>query len=593
MAYRVEESRGNTDIVIDGWEQGIGSSPYVGISNIKNANIISVPGEVSVNFSTSALNKPPVVEAVAFTSTDAGDLITVSDATGYYNGMAITLNTVVTSTGIVTGRVYWIGSLSGNSFQLHKNPSRGDTAVAITTDGSGTLTSYVLGKPIDDTIAYDATDIATTDRNHFYLLDENGLVWWIDSTGGIITSNLVYLGNDDVASSPDGGRGIAIWKSFIIVFRNGDVDALDTGNIETNTDFDGLSGWEYDFFSSDNVLATPRAILVGQDDILYFANRGGLGSLSENIGSNFDPQTPSTFTVNSDALDLPQNDEVSSLGFLGIFILIGGIQDKVYPWDRLSSSFNLPIILPEDNTTHILSRHSTAYMFTGSRGRIYVTNGSIAELYKKIPDHITGKDEPYFSIDSAAIARDQIYFGFTPTENDGTAIAGLDGVWAIDINTAILRRAHTLSHNTDGTVTTISKYPLSPTPNGTGILAGWEDSTGKFGLDEGSSNPYTGGETVIDSDIIPIGTFSFKETIASIEFKLGKPLVAGESIELQQRSNLAEAFASIGTNNEVGVISGSFDANFQEVQWLEIRAILKSTNTNPSFVPLREIRIRL
>src|ERR1035437_10271629 len=50
MAYHIEKPSG--DIVINSWEQGIAESPYLGIADMKNVQLVSVPKEVSVNFST-------------------------------------------------------------------------------------------------------------------------------------------------------------------------------------------------------------------------------------------------------------------------------------------------------------------------------------------------------------------------------------------------------------------------------------------------------------------------------------------------------------------------------------------------------------
>src|SRR3990167_3162673 len=102
MSYRYE----NNDIVIDGWENGIAQSPYGGIAGLKNADI-SVPGEVSVALETTALTKPPTVSAVAFT-VETTDILTVSSTTGWYNGMAVVLDSLVDGTGLATGRVYWV-----------------------------------------------------------------------------------------------------------------------------------------------------------------------------------------------------------------------------------------------------------------------------------------------------------------------------------------------------------------------------------------------------------------------------------------------------------------------------------------------------
>ena len=50
MAWRTEKNGDQTDIVIDGWEQGIASSPHKGIANIQNGNISTELGEVTCSF---------------------------------------------------------------------------------------------------------------------------------------------------------------------------------------------------------------------------------------------------------------------------------------------------------------------------------------------------------------------------------------------------------------------------------------------------------------------------------------------------------------------------------------------------------------
>lgn len=597
MAYQVQQTKLGRDIIINGFEQGISDSPHSGIANLRNANITSVLGEASVSNETTALTQPPTVNAVAYTTDTSADTVTVSDTTGYYNGMAIELDTVVTSTGIATGRVYWIGDLSGTSFKLYKNASRNAGQVVDITgsDGSGTLSSYTMGKIIDEAVAYNISSIG---YQYNLFLDNKGYAWWIDNTSNTPTNNLVFLGNTTTGLGSDVGRAIAVYKNHIIVFRETAIDGISISSIQGNVDMDGSyalagGGWEYGWDSCDGRTSDPRPVVVGQDDILYFSNLNAVGSISETTNDTLELDDSSSWTKNAAALDLPESDDVISLGTLGTYLLIGGLSNKVYPWDRISSSFNFPILLPEERTTHIVTTNLSAYLFTGFEGRIYETNGSDWRLLKKVPDYLTGTQEPYFTIHSAKLIKNHIYFSFSATENDGTAISDLDGVWSVDITTGVLCLANELSHATNGTTTIISRYAISDTPAGAGIIAGWEDDSSNYGIDIGSSNPYSGGETIIDTDIIPIGTYRDSETIAQIEFKLSKPLVSGESIELQQRSNLNDSFSTIGTGNTTSSLSDAFDANFENVEWLQIRAILTSTDTTPSFVPLREIRIRM
>ena len=216
MSYRIENRNGGKALVLDGFEQGIATSPYAGIANLKNLNIDDVPGQASVALETTALTKPPTVSAVAYTTDTTADTLSVSDTTGWYNGMAITLNTVVTSTGISTGRVYWVGDLSGTTFKLYKNPSRHASQVVDITgsNGSGTLSSYTLGKPIHRAIAYNPSNISGRFDHYYFILDDNGLAWWVDVTGGTVTNNLIYLGNDTTTGTT--GRALAIWKENLI-----------------------------------------------------------------------------------------------------------------------------------------------------------------------------------------------------------------------------------------------------------------------------------------------------------------------------------------------------------------------------------------
>jgi len=598
MAYRIDKSRDNTDIVIDGFELGIADSPHIGIANLRNVDISSVPGEAKVTFSPTETTPTPVVSELAFTVVTSTDIFTVADTTGWYNGMAITLDTVVTSTGIVTGRVYWIDDLSGSTFKLYKGPNRnsGQLVDVMGSDGSGTLTSYTLGKPIDQTQFHDvSTDNFTGDDDLLFILDENGRVWWVEIVNDALTNNVVYLGNDILTST--GGRAIQVWKNHIIVFRSGTIDALLLTNISPSSsdDFDAAysAGWEYGFESVSSAGGLDiRPVLSGHDDILYYANSGRLGSLSENVGSSFDPTSGSTYTKNIDALDLPDDEEVISLAELGTDILIGGIQEFIYPWDRISSSFSLPIELPEQYIQKIVSSNYSAFVFAGFTGNIYVTNGSSSDLYKKFPDHLTGKHVPYFDIPAAIIDRNSIRFSVICTENSGTAIAGMGGVWEINMTSGALKLLQETSNGEDGNVTVImSNTIFNNKPLGNGVITGWFNST-TFGIDTGSSNPFIAGETIIETDIIPIGTFNFSGSPKAIEFKLSRPLVAGESVELLQRSNLTEDYTTI--NTETGtVLSESFDPNFEELEWIQIKAVLTSTNTSPSFVPLTQIRIRM
>lgn len=576
-------------IVISGWEQGIADSPHLGIADIRNVNLLSSPGEASVNFKTAAMNQPPTVAAVAFT-VETTDILTVASTSGWYNGMAVTLNSLVDGTGLAINRVYWVGNLSGSTFKLYKNPSRvAGQLVDVTLAGSGTLSSYTLSAPLDKAIDYQGG--GNSGRIYEFILDDAGRVWWIDNTGGTATNNLIYLGNDTLTGTT--GRGIAIFKRHIIVFRTTTMDALDTASIEGNFDLDAAyasGGWVYGWESISTVSQTRRPSIVGQDDILYYGNSKRVASISEVTGSTFNPTSGATYNENTSALDLPAGDDVQSLGELGVYLLAGGVQNFVYPWDRVSPSFDFPLILPETKTERIVSANQIAFLLVGNRGRIYVTNGSSIELYKKLPDYITGVYEPYFMWSDAMSWKNQLYFSFTATKNDTTALTATGGIWAIDTTSGALRCTNQLSYASyAGSATVLLPHLLSAAPPGNGIYAGWSVNS-TYGVDVSSTSPYSNLEARIDTEIIPLGTNEYPFTPNEFEFKLSRPMVSGESIKLSYRKNLTASFAEIGSTS-TAVLSANSDTNFEDAEWVQLRVEMSSTASTPSYVPLTEIRL--
>jgi hypothetical protein len=103
MAYKQDKSTG--DIIVNGFEKGIADSPYEGISDCRNINLISIPKEASVNFATSQISAPAYTGTMT-NSSDANNTITIS--TGIENGQAIQFSVLSDATkGIALNTTYW------------------------------------------------------------------------------------------------------------------------------------------------------------------------------------------------------------------------------------------------------------------------------------------------------------------------------------------------------------------------------------------------------------------------------------------------------------------------------------------------------
>jgi len=520
--------------IIEDINKGIGDSASTGFEDIRNLNITSLPGLVSLGFKTTALSTPPVVTALAYTTDTTTNVITVASTSGWYNGMAITLATVVTSTGISTGRVYWIGDLTATTFKLYTNPSLAvGTLVDITgSNGSGTLTSYTFSAPLDWAVFY--SGVGASIRPYVFILDTAGRVWWIKNTGGSLTNNLSYLGNDTLTGT--GGRAIAIFSNSIVVFRESAVDKLAVSVVESaSVDVDGGSGWSYGFDTVSGVSQTKRPVFVAQNDVLYFGNDTKVGSFT------------SAFTKTTSALDIPGDDDVESLGEIGQYLLVGGSKDKLYPWNKNTPSFDQPLKVPEYKTIKIIGTGQLAYIFAGNSGQIYVTNAVTLTPYKKLPEQVTGQQDPLITWGDALAYDNQLYFSFSATQNDGTALTTTGGVWGIDLSSKALRLVHQPSYGSyAGTTTLIIPNVLATTSIGTGLIVPWANST-TYGVDTGSTSYYTSYAAYLISPQYSVGTPLEKTALNQLEIVLEKPLAANEGVRVSYRPDRGTAFSGTTT----------------------------------------------
>lgn len=574
-------------IVIDGFENGIADSPYNGLADMRNMNIISIPGEGSVNFSTASMTIPPATGTVDFSIDTTTDVFTVPDTSGWYNGMAVAMGTYHVSTGLTSDRTYWVGGVGTGTFQIYVSPSLATPVNVGGSNGTGSITVTVMGKPLDKAIYF--TD-STSRRPYAFILDDAGRAWWNKNNGGTATNVWVYLGNDTLTGTT--GRAITTFHDYLVVFRTSSTDYLALASLENGTDLDSGSGWVYGWESVTTVPSNPRAVLVAQDNALYYNNgQSRLGSIVP-VGSLFDPNDTSTYTKNTTALDLPDSDNVVSLAELGTSLMIGGMRNYIYPWDRVSTSFSYPILLSESYIQRMVTVNTNTYIFVGNRGRIYLTNGTQAKLYTKIPDHISGTVEPVFTWGDATFNKNQLYFTFTARTRTGTVLTQYGGIWAVDLNSTAVRLENKPSYNTyGGTISIVLGVPAGVTLGtyNTDLIAGWDNTD--YGIDQVINTPYTNFETTVDSDLIPIGTFKKPRQASRIEYKLSNPMVSGESVTLKYRTDFSQTYATIMVDSTVGHFSNDESLNFGNAQWLQIRAVLNSTASSPSYTRLRQIRI--
>lgn len=616
MAYHVDPL--DRSIVIDGFQNGIADSPYDGISDLRNINITSIPNEACVNFSLQHFSAGTMSGTLDSTDT-ATSTATITQTVGsplLANKAVIKFPTSVGGSGIAANTPYMIKIISGGfptyTVQLYTNLFNylANTPLSISTGGTGTFTNVLSGTTAMGKLTNRWFDRTT---GLYVFLDANGRVWITDQNA---STPYYALGTDSVSTTATHGNGIAIYQGYIIVFR----DAL----IDTIKISDGT--YQYAWLTMHTASGTnnPHFTLLGvNDNILYYTDGNGVGSFfQKDTASTFDPADTNTYTATASsisdtppssklALQIPSDDIAICLAELGTNLLIGGSKNAIYPWNRLAvvnglsinNGYSYPILLAENFIQRMVTVNTNCYIFAGQRGRIYVTNGSQANLFKKVPDHISGTVEPYYQWGDACFYRNQLYFGVQLQQPNSGAIAtnsNYGGLWAVDLDTKAIRLTNKLSFDTySGLVTAIlamlpgvtGNPPYPATTNGVGLLVAWDSGASTFGIDNSSAVPYATADPIVDSDLIPIGTFERPRNATRLEYKLSKPLVTGESITLQYRLDFSQSWTTSLTDSTVGNFSLSGPINWDNAQWIQIRAILTSVSSGASYVRLKEIRI--
>lgn len=594
MTVRYDKT--SKDYVINGFERGIADDPYSGLGDMRNVQLTSVPKEASVNFSTQKISAPNVNGSL-LNSSASGDTIVLDSFPE--SGSAIQFSVISDPTkGITTGTTYWVVNIGGGNWQLYSD-YRVVSLVNITGDGlTGTYATVNMAKP----------KYFTYDGASYWMVDASGQVW--SNKRGTSNSPFYWTFTGNKPNNGSNGNGLTYYQAsdgtgYIFVFSNSSIDFTPTAVVSWTYQWNWLAGTAGSYNASPSIVLKSTNIhetLIAPDNAVYFCDGAYIGRWFENTNAVFSPTTFSTYTVDETRL-LPFTDTAQCLTFLGTSVMIGGKNNVIYPWDTTSPTFSYPLLLPEYSIVKMVTVNTNTFIFVGNRGRIYYTNGTNAQLYKKIPDFISNTIEPYFTWGGACSNKNQLYFSASVSTNAGTALTTYGGVWAINLDTKAIRMTNTLSYQT----TTFNGYAPTMTPQflgnptGTGLYIGWDSGSSTYGIDQTISNPYIGNTAVaqasIDSDLVPIGTFLQPTTNGRVEFKLSTALVAGESVQLFYRQKFADSFTAIG--NAISTANSDFNGYsyayqnvpFQNSQWIQIRAVLISTSSFPSYCRLSEIRL--
>lgn len=513
----------NQPLIIKNWPDGMAASPHAGLGLLKNVEIDTFSGAVRVGKKPLSLT-PPTFSAT-FTANPANDTCTVTGGTSQSvpnTGTAVYVSNSggALPTGLSANTVYFVIKIDSSNFKLATTLANANASTAIDITGAGSGTQSVNNVAMG-TVRHFVQDPRTSQK---FLIDSNGRVWFSNSGSvyKLVVNASLDTGTGTLTNAA--GNGLAIFRTsdgsatYLFAYRNASIDVINvfgTSNIETPV---WTNAWKS--MNSGAGSGNSHYSIVGQDNIIYFTDDRYVGSIQEKAGSVFDPANAATYTYNNQALTLPLGSLTYWLEQLGVNLLISVSNDSyIYPWDRSSISYGLPIPIGEYGGNKMKNIGNVIYILAGTRGNVYWTQGTYIRLFTTIPLYAT-------------------YNSTTPASNPVTwggiasclgkllvgvsALSGQSGVYMIDSNAKL----------------TLDNYPSSGQATVTALFAANEfyDMGYAGGADTMDTTRYSNFEAVIQSGLYRIGKKTEKTKQSQIEIQLANP-VNGGAIRCKWRGN--------------------------------------------------------
>lgn len=720
MSWKAQKSaEGDFEIVIGGWEEGIAPSPHInkGLADMKNVNISSVSGEVSMAYNRVRLDQEGLTAqngTATSGSTDFGYTGTIQ------LGTWIKITSVSASFGLSNNHYYQVVNLFPNAFQL--SSTFGGTAISATAAGTFTFETLAMGEPVD--WAAENSGAVSGHSYRYYILDKNGVIWvsGTSTTPGAspspLSSTMVwsaitphgttpYINGSSRPTFTYGGSICIIYsttssnvlsKSYLLVLSDTNPYIFEnTTGWPSNTGSD-LTPWSAFSFSYNDV---PHKCILAYDQTVYFTDGPTVGVIREKPSYNlyttaalasgatsatltsvwteasttndvtfsdgqkisvtftqnsaavswstalttsctnalsiqkqtFDPTNSSTYDAITSNYLLPPEDtatQISQLSALGgaTSIIVGGYLNYLYTFPTLAQQTTpdpLSItFMPEAYTQELVPVTNYMLVFCGHKGNIYLYSGNTVVPILTIPDYVAGAEnfvqDPYYVWGGAMYLRGRVFFSIQDQNSNHTGNCG--GVWSFvpsisyfanqDVGRALRFEGGSSLWSTEG----YNGYaPIlfsgldndAQSADGPQYIAAWSQGPNDNmhsvnSIDFSGTTPITGTNQMrIETEAIPIGTFLNPKTWSQFEIKLSAALATGESLAVNYRTDLNEAWKSAGTviysntpgAGNIGKLSALVQGlNFQGVQIVQFQVTATGTATNPSWVRMRNFYLR-
>lgn len=331
-------------------------------------------------------------------------------------------------------------------------------------------------------------------------------------------------------------------------------------------------------------------LLKGADGKMYFTNGRYIGYIDTITGVD----NAVVVTATSNALDLKDGIYAVSMAELGSRLLIGTQRGysysqrqtftgaDIYPWDRVSSSFSLPVKIDENGMNAMISHRNQIYFSAGDDGRIYTTDGTNYQLVKRLPYNRSGRYNPTSWVYLNAMAINQqghLMVGLSANYDANSPTT--TGIWEIALTQGY--PTHLPFFSRDGNLGQTANVRF-------GSVRVLNDDALSFGVQTGTSYELsttsatalnTGYTAKWRTEFFIVGSRNNRRSFNTLEFTLLDPLITNQGIRIAYRKNRSESFTTIGTFTYAtlgSVISHNTKALIADAEMVQFEISLEYTS---------------
>ncbi len=412
-------------IVIDNFHKGIAESVLTGFNEVVACETETYKGCLMAGYKSTRTSTTKNIVNTTITGVNIStNSISLSDYLSTDTSeifLIINITAGTPPTGLSLNTDYYLRRSSGSTYVVYATYSAAyNSGTSIDITGTQTGATVVLITPSE------IRHVAKVGTRTF-LMDSTGRIWYEAYSGAILN----IVDGNNISSYP--GKGLIVYKGYLLAFNGSSVDAL---SILTYNDGDAIS-WSNGCFnpSVGGGFQNLKNPILGSDDTVYWLNRDisndiwSIGSIYQKDGQVFDPTSSSTYTLNTNALDLPEDP--TCLEQLNKDLLIGTDSGKIFKWDRVSSTFFLPLDIKTKNIRKLLNVNNLVYIFSNSNS-IFVTNGTSTDILFTMPNHTINfpTNNPYLGGQSYAYGAE---YSFGKLYFISKTSYGYSGIYSINI----------------------------------------------------------------------------------------------------------------------------------------------------------------